>query len=96
MIVKNFNNLIEFYQFLSENKSKFENNTSLVNFIKAMRFLQNGGTDCGCATGYVEVAEDVYKKLLEIMSDQNKATLKELLKVDQVNFFLRNQFLYFL
>ena len=79
---KNFN---ELYDFLNTNNSHFTST-------KILSFMGVGGTarktSCGmCKRKNFNIADETYRKMFTLLTQEDKVKIKELLNVDSVKFF---------
>ena len=83
-----FNNFNEFADFLETNKD-YISSTALKSFLDVLRTGRK--TSCGaCKRKNFQAAEDTYRNLFTIITQEDKQQIKTLLNVESVKFFNNN------
>lgn len=79
---KNFN---EFFDFLNTNSKHFES-TKIQSFLGVVNTMRS--TKCGmCKRKNFNLAEETYRNMFTLLTQEDKNKIKELLSVDSVKFF---------
>jgi len=79
---KNFN---EFYDFLKTNESHFTN-TKIQSFMGVVNTARK--TSCGmCKRKNITLADETYRNMFTLLTQEDKNQIKSLLNVDSVKFF---------
>lgn len=80
---KNFN---EFYDFLNTNNSHFTS-TKIQSFMGIVNSARK--TSCGmCKRKNINLADETYRNMFTLLTQEDKIKIKELLNVETVKFFL--------
>ena len=80
-----FNDFNEFANFLQDN-SQLLNNSALKNFIDVLAKARE--TNCGmCKRKNIKIAEETYRNLFTIITQEEKVLIKQLLNTNSVKFF---------
>lgn len=79
---KNFN---EFYDFLNTNNSHFTS-TKIQSFMGIVNTARK--TSCGmCKRKNINLADETYRNMFTLLTQEDKLKIKELLNVESVKFF---------
>jgi len=82
---KNFN---EFYDFLNTNNSHFTS-TKIQSFMGVVNTARK--TSCGmCKRKNINLADETYRNMFTLLTQEDKIKIKELLNVDSVKFFFND------
>jgi hypothetical protein len=80
---KNFN---EFYDFLATNNSHFTS-TKIQSFMGVVHTARK--TSCGmCKRKNFNIADETYRNMFTLLTQEDKQMIKSLLNVDSVKFFM--------
>ena len=82
---KNFN---EFYDFLNTNNSHFTS-TKIQSFMGVVNTARK--TSCGmCKRKNINLADETYRNMFTLLTQEDKIKIKELLNVESVKFFFND------
>lgn len=82
---KNFN---EFYDFLNTNNSHFTS-TKIQSFMGIVNTARK--TSCGmCKRKNINLADETYRNMFTLLTQEDKIKIKELLNVESVKFFFND------
>jgi len=85
MSEQTFKNFNEFFDFLETNKTHFQS-TKILSFLGVVNSFRT--TKCGmCKRKNFSLAEETYRNMFTLLSQEEKQKIKTLLNVESVKFF---------
>ena len=83
-----FKNFSEFFVFIETNEKDFQS-TPIKSFMSYVRAANK--TSCGmCKRKNIKLADDTYRNMFTLLSQEDKQKIKTLLNVESVKFFLES------